>query len=142
MAIIIAGGSFYGGMKYGQRQKLTGRANGNGAMMPGAGGFGQMGSGTQKSGSMRNVNFINGEIIAKDDKSFTVKTKDGGSKILFYSSSTQFKKMADGVISDLAVGAQIMANGTPNSDGSVTAQMIQLQPNAPAVSPGSQPVGN
>ena len=68
-----------------------------------------------------------GETIAKDDKSITLKLRDGGSKIVFYSASTQWQKMAEASQYDFAVGKQVIASGTANSDGSVTAQMIQLR---------------
>jgi len=141
--LIFGIGGFFGGIKYqqgksnslaqnfsGQRQRGTGNLPGNGGMMTGANRNGAGG-------------FLTGQILAKDDKSITVKLRDGGSKIIFYSASTQVQKMADAPLTDLAVGQQIVANGTVNSDGSVTAQTIQLRPNGqPSGSPIVQPSGN
>lgn len=114
--ILVGGGAFYGGMKLGQGQK-------------GPGNFqraGQMNGANAKR--ISNVNFINGDIIAKDDKSVTVKLRDGGSKIIFYSSTTEIGKMASGTLSDLSVGTSVMATGKVNTDGSISAQSIQIRP--------------
>lgn len=129
-AVIIAGVSFYGGMAYANQARANLRANfpngqfnanGAGGMMRGLRGGG-MGGG-----------FIGGQIIAKDDKSVTVQLpNNGGSKIIFFSGSTQVMKSVSGASSDLAVGQEITANGSSNSDGSINAQSIQIRPARPA----------
>lgn len=79
-----------------------------------------------------------GTIIAKDTNSITVQlggpnasSTNGtatGSKIVLYAGSTEIGKTVVGSATDLTVGESIIANGTPNSDGSITAQMIQIRP--------------
>lgn len=118
-AIVAGGIAFYGGMQYGK-----------GSATPGADMF-QRGNrtGLRAGGGMRDGGgFIGGEILTKDDKSITVKMRDGSSKFVFFSTSTQVLKSSGGTPSDLTVGEQVTANGTVNADGSVVAQSIQIRP--------------
>src|SRR3989344_4706204 len=141
-AIVVVGGiSFYGGMKYGENRALGGRAAFMQNLSPeqrqqalqrfGANG-GALGGRRSGAGGLVGAGFVNGEIISQDDKSITVKMRDGGSRIIFYSDSKSIGKTIEGTASDLEVGKQITANGTANSDGSVAAQSIQILPARPA----------
>jgi hypothetical protein len=128
VAVIVAIGAFFGGMKYGQAK--TARANTNGGMRQFGMGQGQrtgMGFGGGQAGA-RGGGLIAGEILSKDDKSVTVKLMDGGSKIVFLSASTTISKFSQGAVTDLEVGNSISVQGKTNSDGTVTAQLIQLRP--------------
>lgn len=124
--ILVGGGSFYGGMKYaegknnsstnamqnfqGMRGNRTGGGNGQFR-----GQNGMMGGGTI------------GDVLSKDDKSITVKLRDGGSKIVFYTSSTTVRQTTEATINDIKEGTPIIVQGQANPDGSVTAQSIQLR---------------
>jgi hypothetical protein len=130
--IIIAASAFYGGMKYDQ-SKNPGRnlnASAFANMTPEQRqAFRQKGGNNSQGEMMRgNGNFTAGEIIAKDDKSITVKLQDGGSKIIFYSADTPVTKSVNGTPVDLSTGEQVVVTGTANQDGSLTAQSIQLRP--------------
>jgi hypothetical protein len=63
-----------------------------------------------------------------DDKSITVKLQDGSTKIVILSDTTSFSTSSTGSKSDLKTGDTVAAFGTPNSDGSVTAQNVQINP--------------
>ena len=140
-AVVVGGGAFFGGMKYAESKSPRGRlsqadfqnlqnlspeerqqrlqelgANAGAGFRGGAGG-GQRGGG----------GFTAGEIIAKDNKSVTVKLQDGGSKIVFLSDSTEITKSVAGALSDLEIGKNVSVSGAANSDGSVTVQSIQLR---------------
>ena len=129
-AVVIAGVFFWGGMVYGQGKSVastTGSQNFStqgGQLRGGVAGA----NGAQRSARIMNGGAV-GSIVAKDTTSITVALRDGGSKIVFLSPKTAISKTTDGVAGDLAVGKEVSVNGTPNSDGSITAQSIQLRPN-------------
>jgi hypothetical protein len=141
VGVVALGGGFFGGIKYQQHktgsgrpnlqafQNMGGRSGGNQQFRAGGGtgaGFRPMG------GSQANGNFISGQIISADDKSITVKAADGSSKIVFYAPSTQTQKTVSASSTDLQVGANVVVTGQSNSDGSLTAQDIQIRPDMPA----------
>ncbi len=141
VAVVVGGGAFYGGMKYAESKSPRGQfsrgdfqnlspeerqqrfqelgANAGGAF----GGDHQGGPSDRRSGG----GFTAGEIISKDDKSITVKMRDGGSKIIFYSNTTEVGKFVNGAPSDLEIGKTVTINGSTNPDGSITAQSIQIR---------------
>ena len=132
---MVVAGSFFAGMKYGQSkssgnfsqrnfQNLSPEERQQRAQQMGANVGGRIRLGQGEDG------FAGGEIISKDDKSITVKLQDGGSKIIFFSDTTQVGKFVDGTSGDLEIGKTVMVNGTTNQDGSITAQSIQLRPSA------------
>jgi len=122
--VIAGGGGFFSGMKYGQTLSSGRGPNGQ---------FSGMRNGAQTSAAAGNrlrqgTGFVNGEILSMDDKSITVKNRDGGSQIVFFAPSTSIGKTTEGAISDLTVGANVMINGKSNTDGTITATNIQIRP--------------
>jgi len=130
VCLLVAGGAFFAGMKYGQSKGLSARNFANMTseqrqqLMQRGGVEGFRGAG-------RNNGLVSGEIISKDNEGITVKLPDGGSKIIFFSESTEIGKFTQGTRDDLKIGETIMANGTNNSDGSITANNIQIRPDVP-----------
>lgn len=128
--VVIAIGSFFGGVKYDQG-KTTSLATGSQNFSTQGG---QMRRGvTGANGAQRGARVMNGgatgSIVAKDATSITVALRDGGSKIVFLSPKTAITKTTDGVAGDLVIGKEVSVSGTPNSDGSIVAQSIQVRPN-------------
>lgn len=111
-------GAFFGGIMYQKNKMPVRNLSGN------------FGRGIGSNGQLRNSqgNFIGGEIIAKDEISFTVKVQNGSSRIVLFSPETQILKPTLGTDKDLILNANVMVNGTTNSDGSFSAQSVQLRP--------------
>lgn len=130
--IAVGAGSFYGGLKYGQSRRSTDFQNFRN-LSPEV--RQQMMNAGNRAASQNGGNFINGEIISKDNQTLTVKLRDGGSKIVILSGSTEIGKLATGTAEDLAIGKTIMVSGQSNDDGSVTAQSIQIGAKAPVQPP-------
>ncbi len=138
---VVGGGAFYGGIQYGKSQGGNGFANLSAEQRQAR--MQQMGANV---GSFRNGNsrggagFVNGDIISKDNQSITIalrslgqnssenQNNQAGSKIVFFSTSTQVSKFSAGNLDDLVIGSSITVNGTNNQDGSITAQIIQIRP--------------
>lgn len=130
VAVVFGGGGFWGGMGYAS------------AKVPTSGQFGAGGgayTGTRgATGGAGRMNGVVGTIVAKDSSSLTVQLggpsatstngASSGTRIVFYSGSTQVDKYLAGSASDLTIGGSVIVAGTPNSDGSITASMIQLRP--------------
>ncbi len=127
-AVVFGGGGYYFGMQAGASQAAAARTaafgGGAGGNFAGrAGGAGRIGGGAAF-----------GTIVAKDATSITVQLTTGtstsgtGSKIVLYDTTTQIEKMVAGSGKDLSVGTNVVVNGTANSDGSITAQTIQIRP--------------
>ncbi len=117
---VVAGGAFYGGMFYkGSQipQRNSQRAGVNGARF------------------QTGASFVNGTVLSMDNQSIAVKGRDGSSRIVFYSGTTEVGKFVNGATSDLKNGENITVTGKVNSDGSITAQSIQIRPPLPAGSP-------
>lgn len=113
--IVLAGiGGFFGGIQYQKMQR-------------GSFAVGQFRGGGQ-GGNVQGTRPVSGEIVNVDSSSMTVKLADGSTKIVILSNSTSINKADKGSRSDLKTGVKVAAFGTANSDGSITAQSIQLNP--------------
>lgn len=124
IVLIVGAGCFYAGTKLngGNKKQFTnGQINFNGQ-----GNRVNASQARNKSSAM-----IGGEIVKKDDQSITIKLMDGGSKTVYFATSTQVAKSVDGTLADLLTGVNVMISGKTSSDGSVSAQYIQIRPNMP-----------
>jgi hypothetical protein len=127
ISVLLLGVSFYGGKQYGQSVNTASLTN---ATSQRSNFVRNTNGASARVGAMRGANggFTTGEVISKDDTSIVVKLKDGGSKIIFVSNSTSVAKTESGTLADVSVGKQVSVTGSSNSDGSVTAESIQIRP--------------
>ncbi len=131
--ILVGVGSFCVGTKYskGNNSAAISRAGAFANLSP-AERQARMAQGANGAGGQRGARtgagFASGEVIAKDDKSITVKLPDGGSKIIFFTKTTPVTKSVGGTADDVKVGEQVTIAGSANQDGSVNAQSIQIRP--------------
>lgn len=115
--------AFYGGMQY----QLSNQTGGGRNFMLNQQGAGRNGSnvGTRRMGGGQP---ISGEIINMDTDSLTVKLIDGSSRIVLLNDKTIYNKTASVEKTELKVGEKVGIFGSTNSDGSVSAQNVQLNP--------------
>lgn len=133
--VVVAGSCFFGGMKYGQIKSSEGPAFGN---FQGSDGLspeerqqffqGDANEDFQPGSRGMSADSFSGEVIDKDEQSITIKLPDGGSKIVFFSGSTRISETKELSASDIEIGGQVMVIGEENSDGSYSADMIQVSP--------------
>ena len=122
--VVVAIVAFAGGTYYGKSTVAAGFA--------GRGGAGAFASSTRagfagRVGAFGGGGFAAGQVTAVNANSLTVQLPNGNSEVVFYSSSTSIVEPMPAPASALAPGTMVMIGGTTNSDGSVTAQTIQIR---------------
>lgn len=125
VAIIVGAISFFGGMKYQESKSPV--SLGQGPVIKQLGGPEGAGEkSTFVTGGKMGATI--GEVISIDDTSITMKLEDGSSKIINLSETTTLSKTDTATAADLKTGEKIAAFGKTNSDGSISAENIQLNP--------------
>ena len=132
LAVLLAAGSFYGGMAYQRTQTnnvrnnflasrglngANGTGNFTGAQGAFAGGLGRGAQGTIKS--------INGNTI-------TITSAQGTDVTVTMQNSTVVLKTTSGASSDLVQGDRVAVTGQRDSSGNMTATQILIEPAAQA----------
>lgn len=113
LLLVVGVGSFFAGMKYqGNKQPSSLSSQ----------------QGFRNGGGRGGARPVTGEIIGSDSTSVTVKLQDGSSKIVLISDRTTINKASSATKDDLQTGVRVAVFGQTNSDGSVTAQNIQINP--------------
>jgi hypothetical protein len=122
LIILVGGGGFFAGMQY-QKSKTPQFAAGGANGRRGGQAFGN-----RAGASANGARPVAGQIVSEDSTSITVKSADGSTKIVILSTSTGVTESTTSTKQALTNGQQVLVIGTPNSDGSITAQNIQINP--------------
>ncbi|MDE2188543.1 MAG: hypothetical protein KGJ35_02325 [Patescibacteria group bacterium] len=136
IAVIIAIVAFGGGWAYGKNSVGTSStASNTNAQFRNFSGANS--AGTRTFGSRSGAGAVIGTVVSMDASSISIAlpvststSATTGSQVVLYSPSTSITKTVVGSASDLSVGESVVVQGTPNSDGSLTANSIQVRPTA------------
>lgn len=116
IAIVALGGGFFWGKASGTASRAAGFA-------------GAYSSSTRRTaGVAAGGGLVTGQIATIESSSITLQLANGNSEVVFYSTSTPVSEPTMVSVNTLKVGTTIMVAGTSNSDGSLTAQTIQVRP--------------
>lgn len=122
LLVLVGAGAFFGGMKYQESKQPAFLRQFNGQVgariTPGQFLQGRLGG-----------QAVNGEIVESDETSITIKLADGSSKIVFLSDTTTISQLTQVAKTDLKTGDKVTVFGAQNSDGSLTAQRVEINPN-------------
>ena len=123
VTVVLMCVTYYAGTVQGGNSVKNTMAAARSGMGGGAGGRNRFGTGGGN---------VSGQVLSMDAASLTVQSRDGSSKIILYTPSTQVLKTDSGAMTDIATGVNVMIQGTQNADGSVTASSIQIRPAMPS----------
>jgi hypothetical protein len=132
--VLIAAGSFYGGMVIGKNQAAASAAAGPinfpQGFQPGDGAppiAGRRQDGTAGGfGAQPGMTF--GQIESIDGNTLTLTTQAGGTVTVQVTDTTLIEKNASVDVTDLAAGDTVIVSGSDNDDGSITARSVQVAP--------------
>jgi hypothetical protein len=142
LAVLIAAGSFWGGMQYQSTRSAQAQANffnARGGLPQGTGQFpggGQFpGDGQPNGGQVPDGGLgfpggrgTTGKVRAIDGNILTLSTPQDVTTVNV-SGATQIQKSTSGTAADLEPGTRVMVTGETNSDGTVTANRITILDN-------------
>ncbi len=128
--IIVAGGSFYGGMLFGQGQTQSNRQGANRFVVNGNGGYFQGGPGGQGFQGQRGNGQGGGVFgqISEVGAGYLVVDSNGTQTKVTVTDTTLMEKNVSVKLTDFAVGDTVIVSGSQGSDGTFTARSVQSSP--------------
>lgn len=134
LVVLVAAGSFYGGMIYGKSQaqaELPVLVNAEGT--PGWRGQFSAPPGSQAGTDRRQFSnaqggSLFGEIQSIGSGEMTIIDQDGKQVKITVTDTTLIQKQAEVTMADLQEGETVAISGSQETDGSITARMVQVSP--------------
>lgn len=129
--IVVAGGSFWGGMTYAQSKTAsaaTTRFGSGASTFATRGGFGGTAGAAAGGGTIGTVIQVGNDTFTVQLPSSTSTTAATGTKLVLVNSSTELDELESVPFSNLQVGQTVTVAGAANSDGSITASSVMIRP--------------
>jgi hypothetical protein len=128
IAIVVAASalSFYAGTKYAGSSSSASLTPAD--TSAGAQGANRQGGARQRGAGAGSAGFVSGVVLSKTDQSIVIQSRDGSSKIVFISPSTEVSKFVLGTATDIELTKNATVSGDINPDGSINAKTIQIRP--------------
>lgn len=145
VSIVVGVLSFFAGLKYAEMNPKIISPSEYGAgsgfrMMDRNGQSGAPSTGRQGSTMRNGFRPVFGEILDIDESTMTVKLMDGSTKIVVLTDKTTASTQTEAKVSEIKKGEKVSVMGATNTDGTVTAEGIQINPimrnyPSPSISP-------
>lgn len=136
--ILVAAGSFYGGMLFGKRQATAALPAGFPAdfqLPEGAAPLGDTPAGSRLRGQDRAAGgfaaqpgMLFGQIDSIEGNTLVITDANDQQKQVQVTDTTLIEKNASVTVAELATGEMVMVSGSENDDGSITARSVQVAP--------------
>ena len=125
--VLVAAGSFYGGMLYGKQQANATAVLPRAGFDPGQpGAFGPRGQRGSEGGFSAPAGMTFGQIDEIDSEALLVTDANGKQTRVQVTATTLIEKNASVGVGDLEIGETVIVSGSDNADGSITARSIQV----------------
>ena len=124
LIIVAAVGGFFVGMQYQRSQTGAAFRQFGGGANGGNGAFVRRGA----NGGTQTFTPVRGQVLSLGSGTMTVKEQNGSTRIVVLGSNTSYSQSQAASISALKQGDTVMVVGNQNSDGSVTATDVQINP--------------
>ncbi len=135
VVVVVAGGSFYGGMVYGKSQvptfpnaALRGQGGAGGFVPGGQATGGQAQGGAAARQGAQGGGFVIGQIEELGNGVLTITDTSGKQTRVTVTDTTLIEKNASVTLADLKKGETVMVSGATGTDGTITARSVQVSP--------------